>query len=71
MSDYEIKKRKAIKNLKLYLIFCTAFSVMNLIIIYFIDGYSFPRNFFSIWPIIGWGVPTAAKFIELGRYKEK
>ncbi|WP_258058667.1 hypothetical protein [Rathayibacter rathayi] len=34
-----------------------------------IPDYSFPQNFFAIWPIVGWGVPTLWRIVELRRYK--
>lgn len=67
--DYKEYKDKAYRNLKYYLIFNFIFIIFNLIVIKSINSYTFPKNFFAIWPIIGWGIPTISKFIDLKRRK--
>lgn len=67
---YRKKRSSAMKNLKLYIVFNALFVIFNIVVIYLKDGYSFPRNFFAIWPIIGWGIPTLSKLMELRRYKQ-
>lgn len=71
MSEYQEKREKAARNLKRYLIFCGAFTVFNVAVIAVVPSYRFPDNFFAIWPIVGWGVPTIWRFFELGRYRER
>lgn len=66
---YQKKKKSAIKNLKYFIIFNVLFAIFNIVVIYLVDGYSFPKNFFAIWSILGWGIPTLAKFIQLTHYK--
>lgn len=66
---FQVLKSKAIKNLKLYIIFNIIFIIFNLLIIHYRSDYSFPKNFFAIWPLLGWGAPTLLKFLELRRYK--
>ncbi|WP_299078472.1 2TM domain-containing protein [uncultured Fretibacterium sp.] len=68
-SNYEMRKRSAMKNLRNYLMFNTVFVLLNLIVIHMTPGYSFPKNFFALWPLIGWGAPTLFKFLELRRYR--
>lgn len=66
---FQTQRKKAIKNLKLYIIFNLVFIVFNLLLIHYRSDYSFPKNFFAIWPLLGWGAPTFLKFLELRRYK--
>lgn len=67
--QYENEKKSAIKNFYYYIVFNIIFLIFNIIVIYSVPSYTFPKNFFAIWPIIGWGIPTLAKFIKLRRYK--
>lgn len=69
MSEYQVKRERAAKNLKRYVLFCSAFAVFNVIVIALTPSYRFPDNFFAIWPIVAWGVPTGWRFVELGRYR--
>ncbi|MCU7558628.1 hypothetical protein [Macrococcus capreoli] len=69
MDEYDIKKAKAIKNLKYYLLFNFLFIVFNIAVIMLKPSYTFPENFFAIWPILGWGAPTLFRFLELRHYK--
>ncbi len=70
-NEYEQYKKKTIKNLKYYLVFNLIFVLFNLVVIKLNDSYSFPKNFFAIWPIIGWGIPTLSRFINLKRMKKE
>lgn len=67
---YQRKKTNAMKNLKYYIIFNVLFAIFNIVVICFDGKYSFPKNFFAIWSIIGWGIYTLAKFVDLIRYKQ-
>lgn len=69
-NEYKQYKKRAVKNFKYYLVFNLIFVLFNLVIIKLNDAYSFPKNFFAIWPIIGWGIPTLSRFINLGRMKK-
>lgn len=69
-NEYEQYKKRAIKNLKYYLVVNLIFVLFNLVVIKLNDSYSFPKNFFAIWPIIGWGIPTLSRFINLKRMKK-
>ncbi|MBO2535786.1 2TM domain-containing protein [Rummeliibacillus suwonensis] len=69
MNEYYTKRKKAYKNLAYYLYFNVIFTLFNIILIIIKPSYKFPENFFAIWPILGWGIPTIFKFLELRRYK--
>lgn len=67
---YEERRAKAFRALRVYLIGISIFIVINFVVIFAIPGYSFPKNFFAIWPILGWGVPTLWRLFELRRFRD-
>lgn len=66
---YEERRARVFRNIRIYLVGILMFVVVNIVVIMLIPGYSFPQNFFAIWPILGWGVPTLWRVLELRRYK--
>ncbi|PPG87936.1 hypothetical protein C5C47_09130 [Rathayibacter rathayi] len=67
--NYQERRRRAFRKLHIYLLGVCAFVGLNIVAIIIIPDYSFPQNFFAIWPIVGWGVPTLWRIVELRRYK--
>ena len=69
-SKYQSYKIKVFKNLRNYIIFNGLFIIFNLVVIMLNKNYSFPKNFFAMWPILCWGVPTLTSYINLQRMKK-
>ncbi|MDQ1123090.1 2TM domain-containing protein [Microbacterium trichothecenolyticum] len=67
--NYEQRRARAFRNLRNYLIGVAIFVAVNIIVIVAIPGYSFPQNFWAIWPVLGWGIPTLWRILELRRYR--
>lgn len=67
--NYEKRRARAFRNLRVYVVGAIVFTAANIVAIVVIDGYSFPKNFWAIWPILGWGIPTLWRILELRRFK--
>ncbi|AJM77534.1 2TM domain-containing protein [Rathayibacter toxicus] len=66
---YPQRRARAFRAFRMYLIGSAACVVINVIVIAVVPGYSFPQNFWAIWPLLGWGVPTVWRLFELRRYR--
>lgn len=69
-SKYKSCKVKVFKNIRNYIMFNGVFIMFNLVVIMVNKNYSFPKNFFAMWPLLCWGVPTLNSFINLQRMKK-